>query len=142
MRQTYEQFEKRVLTTRGGKIKDIEQVAQGRIFLANQAQAVGLVDQIGGTEDAMACAATRAGLDPNHFDVRVMPPPRTLADLLNGGDSDTAMPFQPHVELAADSLLRGLGDRARDEVVQALDLVRLLQNRPVALLSPIQPMVH
>ena len=143
MRQTYDQFKRRVLTTRAAKIKDIEQVAQGRIFLAGQAQAEGLVDDIGGTEDALTCAATRAGLDPNHFDVRVMPAPRTLADLLTGGsDSEASNAFQPHVQqLAADSLLRGLGDRARDRLVQALQLAQLLQSHPVALLSPIQPLI-
>ena len=37
MRDTYEQFTERVMTTRTGKIKDIDAVARGRIFMAKQA---------------------------------------------------------------------------------------------------------
>src|SRR5205823_3725266 len=37
MKQTYDQFTERVMTNRKGKIKDIDQVARGRIFLAKQA---------------------------------------------------------------------------------------------------------
>ena len=37
MRSTYDQFTQRVMTTRSGKIKDIDAVARGRIFVARQA---------------------------------------------------------------------------------------------------------
>jgi len=59
------------MTTRSQKIKDIEKVAQGRIFLATEAKDLGLIDEIGGTEAAISCAADRAGLSDGHYEVRV-----------------------------------------------------------------------
>src|ERR1041385_5868884 len=41
MKSTYEQFTQRVMTNRKDKIKDIDKVARGRIFLAPQAQEIG-----------------------------------------------------------------------------------------------------
>ncbi len=48
MKGTYDQFTRRVMSTRTGKIKDIDQVARGRIFIAKQAKDLGMVDEIGG----------------------------------------------------------------------------------------------
>ncbi|MDB5299040.1 MAG: Signal peptide peptidase SppA, partial [Phycisphaerales bacterium] len=73
MHQTYEQFTARVMKTRAGKIKDIDQVARGRIFLAKQAKELGMVDEIGGIEDALADAAKKVGLDEGKYDVRIVP---------------------------------------------------------------------
>ena len=38
MKQTYVQFTQRIMKMRGDKIKDIDKVARGRIFLASQAK--------------------------------------------------------------------------------------------------------
>ncbi|MEL7238784.1 MAG: signal peptide peptidase SppA, partial [Planctomycetota bacterium] len=48
MTSTYEQFTDRVMSTREGKIEDIDEVAKGRIFLAEQAIDLGMVDELGG----------------------------------------------------------------------------------------------
>ncbi len=45
MRETYNQFTQRVMTTRKGKIKDIDSVARGRIFVADRAKELGMVDR-------------------------------------------------------------------------------------------------
>src|SRR5207248_10399105 len=83
MKQTYDQFTERVMTTRKGKIKDIDKVARGRIFLAEQAKELGMVDEIGGIAEAIDDAASRVSLKPGQFDVRTLPRPKTLADYLN-----------------------------------------------------------
>jgi protease-4 len=71
MKQTYEQFTERVMTNRKGKIKDIDQVARGRIFVAKQAKELGMVDEIGGLSEAIKYAA--AEVDFKEYDVRTIP---------------------------------------------------------------------
>jgi protease-4 len=134
MQQTYDQFTDRVMTTRKGKIKDIDKVARGRIYLAPQAKDLGLIDQIGGLSDAIAYAANKADLAPDSFDVRIFPAPKTLADLINGGP-DTRVNLQPKT-MPADSLLDLLpaGDRAM--LAEQLTVLRLFESHPVALISP------
>ena len=134
MQETYVQFTERVMTTRTGKIQDIDKVARGRIFLAQQAKDLGMVDAIGGLEDAIAYAAKRANLKPGSYDVRAVPAPKTLADLLNGA-AQAKLPFGTNT-LAADSLLATLPPSARRMLEQQIDVLHTLEARPVTLVSP------
>ena len=135
MQQTYEQFTHRVMTMRGSKIKDIDKVARGRIFLAKQAKALGMVDEIGGVEDAIAYAARKGGLEAGQYDVRILPAPKTLGDILMGGGADAAMPFKPKIELK-DPVLQNLSPLLRKTVGRELQTLQLLQDRPVVLVAP------
>ena len=83
MVQTYRQFQDRVLSTRKGRIANLEDVCQGRIFVGRRAVELGLVDEIGGIEKAISYAAGKGGLGKDYA-VRVLPAPRTLADILSG----------------------------------------------------------
>jgi protease-4 len=137
MRNTYEQFTNRVMHTRKDKIKDIDKVARGRIFLAGQAKELGLVDEIGGIEDALANAAGRAKLEKGQYDVKILPAPRTLADLLmGGGGAEASMPFKPTIKISEDSVLQVLSPQMRRSVGQQLQFLQILQDRPVALVAP------
>jgi protease-4 len=136
MTETYEQFTARVMSTRGGKIKKIEDVAQGRVFIAEQAKGLGMVDEIGGLDKAVAYAADAAHLKPDGYEVRVVPAPKTLMDLLSGGSSTTATTLQPKIELAADSVLRGMPPEVRSMVAEQMQILQLLQERPVVLAAP------
>jgi protease-4 len=138
MRQTYDQFTDRVMTTRQGKIKDIDAVARGRIFSAKQALDLGMVDKIGGVQDAIRYAAAQADLKPEQYDVRVLPPARTFADILNGNssDEDSKMPFAPRITISPDSIVRALPPAVRGALGQELQLLSLLQQRPVILATP------
>jgi protease-4 len=138
MTQTYNQFTDRVMTTRKGKIKDIDAVARGRIFVAQQAKDLGMVDEIGGLEDAIAGAAADAGLGKTGYDVRVVPAPKTLGDIIAGGGPDAAFPFAPKAQqaAAADSILNVLGGPAHAALLEELQTLQLLQERPVVLAMP------
>ncbi|MDB5332617.1 MAG: Signal peptide peptidase SppA [Phycisphaerales bacterium] len=136
MHQTYVQFTERVMKTRAGKIKDIDQVARGRIFLAKQAKDLGMVDEIGGIDDALAYAATKVGLDEGKYDVRVVPQPKSLGDLLTGGGPDAAFAFQPKIELKADAILGAVSPSLRKAMARELRMLQILQERPVVLMSP------
>lgn len=135
MKQTYDQFTQRVMKTRATKIKDIDKVARGRIFLAGQAKELGLVDEIGGVEEAIAYAADKTGLKPGDYDVRILPQPKTLADLLMGNGPDAAMPFKPSVQVQ-DPLFQALGPVLRKTFGHQLKMAELLQDRPVVLVAP------
>jgi protease-4 len=136
MQQTYDQFTQRVMTTRSGKIKDIDAVAQGRIFLAQQAKDLGMVDELGGCETAIAYAANKVGLKEGEYDVRTLPAPKTLADLLSGHDADALTPIQPKIEIGADSLLSALPSSARNIAVEQIQVMQLMEKSPVLTISP------
>jgi protease-4 len=137
MRETYDQFTERVMTTRSGKIKNIDDVARGRIFLAKQAKDLGMVDELGGVEDAIAYAAKEAELKPGEYEVRTVPAPRTLADIFSGGDgADAAMVFKPKIQLGLDSLLSPLPASTRQLFLEQLHAAEMLQKRPILLLAP------
>jgi protease-4 len=146
MRATYDQFTRRVMTTRQGKIKDIDAVARGRIFAAQQAKDLGMVDQIGGIQDAVGYAAKKVDLKPGEFDVRVLPAPKTLAELLNGStsgsDEDSVMRFSPRMSMEAQGLFAALGPSMQRTLGMELDELMLLQQRPVMLTSPVMFLVR
>jgi protease-4 len=137
MKQTYDQFTQRVMTTRGGKIKDIDQVARGRVFLAAQARDLGMVDEIGGIDRAIAYAANQADLKPDQYDVRIIPAPKTLADLINGNSEDAATRIRPNIELPELSMIKALSPNIRAMLGEQLQMVQLLQQRPILLASPV-----
>jgi protease IV len=58
----YETFLNRVGTCRKMSRDQVHAIAQGRIWLGTKAKQIGLVDQIGGLNDAIAAAAQKAGL--------------------------------------------------------------------------------
>ena len=137
MTQTYDQFTQRVMTTRAGKIKNIADVAQGRVFVAAQAKDLGMVDEIGGLDAAVTYAAGQVDLPADGYDVRMVPAPKTLADLLTGDAGPSAMAaVQPKVELSPDSVLQALPADVRSMVGEQLQIMRLLQERPVVLAAP------
>ncbi|HEX8915460.1 MAG TPA: signal peptide peptidase SppA [Humisphaera sp.] len=142
MKQTYDQFTERVMTTRKGKIKDIDLVARGRIFVARQAKELGMVDEIGGLGAAVAGAAKKGGLKAGEYDVRQIPAPKTLGDLLSGNGTDpfaqTAAKLRPTVKIEFDGLFAQLSPDLQRQVRNHILLGQLLQKRPVVLMSPYQ----
>ncbi len=62
MDNVHEQFIKAVAEGRKIKLEELRKIADGRIFTGEQAKANGLVDELGTLEDAIATAATLAGL--------------------------------------------------------------------------------
>jgi protease-4 len=61
--KAFAQFKDVVAKGRSGKLKKpLETIANGKIYLAADALALGLIDQVGYRQDAYAYAATKAGL--------------------------------------------------------------------------------
>lgn len=136
MQETYDQFTQRVMTTRKGKISDIDKVARGRIFTAKQAKELGMVDEIGSLSKAISAAAERGKLEPGTYDIRVIPAPKTLADLLNGSTEEARFPFKPAVTFNVDSLLTLLPGNTRATIGRQVQMMQILDKHPVMLMSP------
>ncbi len=130
------------MTNRKDKIKDIDQVARGRIFVARQAKELGMIDEIGGLTDALAYAAGEAGLKDKEYEVKSLPGSRSLLDLISGkaggGDDgpDARLPFKAKFELSVDSPLKAMPASVRRLFMQQVQMIQLLDKRPVMLVSP------
>jgi protease IV len=143
MRQTYDQFTDRVMTTRNGKIKNIDHVARGRVFVASQALDLGMIDAIGGVDRAITYAAGRADLKADQYEVRIIPAPRTLADLIDGGsDEETASPIVPKINFADTSIVQALSPMMRSMLGEQLQMLQILQEHPILLAAPFAMRVH
>ena len=67
----YDAFIARVAEGRGMSVDDAEQIARGRVWSGYQALDVGLVDELGGLNDALDYAGSRLGGEDRH-DIRVV----------------------------------------------------------------------
>jgi protease-4 len=63
--ETYRQFKERVAEGRGMTEEEVEAVARGRVWSGERALEIGLVDEIGGFQDAIDYARVYAGLAPD-----------------------------------------------------------------------------
>jgi protease-4 len=64
-RSFYETFVSKAAEGRNRAVEEIEAVAQGRVWTGRQAVDKGLVDRLGGLEEAIAAARERAGIPPD-----------------------------------------------------------------------------
>ena len=69
--ETYETFLDRVSQGRNIPVEQVNEIAQGRVWSGVDAQALGLVDELGTLDDAIAAAADMAGLED--FGIREYP---------------------------------------------------------------------
>jgi protease-4 len=76
----YHDFTSHVAEGRHRSISYIDSIGQGRIWSGEQALQLGLVDRIGGVQDAVACAARMA--KTASYRLREYPEPESLFDLL------------------------------------------------------------
>ena len=106
----YGDFVELVASARGLDEPAVLERAGGRVYSGIGALAAGLVDQLGGLDDAIAAAAQRAELD--EYAVRVLEQPLSLEDrlLLSLLETDAAAPLvRAFVGDADRTMLRVLG---------------------------------
>jgi len=86
----YKDFVGKVAAARHKKPEEIEPVAQGRVWLGDQAKANGLVDELGGIDRAIEMAKKKAGIAATaKVNLTVYPGKKTLFDLLFKSSSDS-----------------------------------------------------
>jgi protease IV len=80
---TYFTFKDRVAQGRKKDINYIDSIGQGRVWSGSRALELGLVDRLGGLNDAIACAARMAKV--SDYRLREYPEPHNVLDMIFGG---------------------------------------------------------
>lgn len=125
MQATYDTFVEKAAESRKTTPEQIDAVAQGRVWTGRQAKQVGLVDELGGLDRALALAKERAGIAPDtEVELVIYPPRRSLYELVLD-------PFAS-ARGAAASLLRSPEARAVGAVTAPLRLFR--RGEPLAIM--------
>lgn len=128
---SYRSFVSKVATSRDMSFEKVDAAAQGRVWSGADAQGLGLVDQLGGLQDAIAAAAVKAQL--NRYRVVRYPRENNDWDKLFGG-------FGAQSQLAdtAQTVLPGelqfLLDFAAAQIAAQGGQSAALQMQPLALL--------
>jgi protease-4 len=86
----YNDFVGKVAAARRKKPSEIEPVAQGRVWLGDQAKANGLVDELGGLDSAVELARRKAGIAASaKVHLELYPGKRSIFDMLFKSSSDS-----------------------------------------------------
>lgn len=85
--EIYETFTNKAAEGRGMSQEDIKKIASGRVWTGSQAKDNGLVDMLGGFQDAVNLAAEKAGI-ADDYKVRYYPQPKTFLEKLTSGWED------------------------------------------------------
>lgn len=94
----YRQFLEAVAQGRDLTVEQVDEVAQGRVWLGSQAQERKLVDGIGGVYEAIVAAKVAAGLAPDHPVAIEMLPKRSFIERLVG---EVVPPLPIHTEVGS-----------------------------------------
>ncbi len=93
--QIYKQFIGHVSQGRNIPVEDVAELAQGRVWSGQDALELGLVDNLGGIDDAIQAAARLAGMDKNFEPIEVLPEQNPFDLLLDNLLSEAAVIFAP-----------------------------------------------
>ncbi len=80
--ETYDRFIGHVSQNRGMPKERVAELAEGRVYMGQQAKELGLVDELGGLETAVEIAAELAGLEEGTYTTRALPRPKGFLDRL------------------------------------------------------------
>jgi protease-4 len=124
MQAFYDQFVEKVAEARHTSPEKIDQIAQGRVWTGQQARQVGLVDQLGGMQTAVAVAKQRANIAAeDEVELVIYPQRRSLYEVLSDQFD------QPSARLStAESFIALLGPRDRRLLAGLLAPSRLFRS--------------
>ena len=100
----YDRFVNFVAESRSQSYEDIKKIAGGRVWIATSAKEIGLIDEIGGIDDAIAYAANIADLEEyqvEYYGQKLSPEELLIKELLENFDISIA---DPRVISALDGL--------------------------------------
>lgn len=130
MQAFYDQFVEKVADARHSTPEKIDQVAQGRVWTGQQAKQVGLVDQLGGLQEAVAVAKQRARIPvEEEVELVIYPPRRSFYEVLS--EELTAPVGRLRSAYTADALMDILGPRERRALAAVLAPSRLFRSGQV-----------
>ncbi len=154
MGQVYETFKGHVVQGRGDRLrKPLEEIAGGRVYTGKQALDLGLVDHIGGLEQAIEHAVAKASLQD--YAVRIIPEPKDFFTQLieefsgkGAKPSDITMPDATSVLAGGPTLapllelLRETEPRQARALWRALQRIELIRQEGVILMMPFDMILH
>lgn len=133
LNEIYDQFTAKAAQGRKMEQEKLEKLARGRIYSGNRAKEIGLIDEIGTLDDAIASAKKLAGLNPeDKLEKLNLPKPTSPFEQLFG-------PLDASAKLNADSQLLQTLREAFPELatrVQHFHLLQLLAREPGLTLMP------
>ena len=128
MHEIYIEFKDLVASGRHLPLTDVEEIAQGKIWTGVQAVENGLVDELGGIDQAIIKAAELAEIDD--YSVLIMPEKKTLMDII----------LNREISVSATTLLKIYGtmnsNPLTENITQTLDLIKDVQREPMQLRIP------
>jgi protease-4 len=123
MQAFYDQFVEKAAEARNTTPDKIDQVGQGRVWTGQQAKQMGLVDQLGGLQDAINVAKQRARIAAeDEVEVVSYPARRSIYELLSD------LSDSPASRTAGESLFSLLGSRDRKVLSAMLAPSRLFRS--------------
>jgi protease-4 len=126
MQATYDLFVEKAAQARNTAPEKIDAIAQGRVWTGSQARQVGLVDELGGLQRAIAIAKQRAKIDPQaEVQLVIYPPRKSIYELV-------ADPFGDNIVAGWLSILQPVERRAMQQLTAPLRLFRA--GEPLALM--------
>jgi protease-4 len=135
MDDTYRQFVSKAAAGRKMTFEQIDKLAGGRVYTGRQAQKIGLIDEVGTLEDAIASARQLADLpDDSKTELLVLPKPQGFLEALVGPLEDRDL-YAPAIRVAVPEVAR--------PILSKLDTFRRIFSRePVAVILPYDLKVH
>jgi protease-4 len=137
MNDIYEQFTKKAATGRKMDYEKLEKMARGRVYTGVQALKLGLVDELGTLDEAIAYAKKAAGLDPESKIERLdLPKPPSPFEALFGQ-------IDPSAQLA-EKMTKAWVNRLPSEFaaqIRSLDVYDLLARERVLTVMPYRLLV-
>lgn len=135
MDEVYGTFKQHVVDARGERLaKPIDELAGGRVYTGAQALELGLVDEMGGLEEAIAYAADQAGVED--YEVRTMPASKGFLEKLIDSFMGKEDEDDQHIRLSGPNT--GVSGRFFEEAIPLLESadphrVRMLRNAALQL---------
>lgn len=121
----YTVFKTRVSEGRGMSMADVDSVAQGRVWLGNTAKEIGLVDEMGGLEDAIISVAKLASLEK--YSVVDYPKAKSFEDKIEeflSGEKDEGVNTKAALLQEIKNSMTGTDIAELQEVIEAAQQIK------------------
>jgi len=136
MDDTYHQFVAKAAQGRKMPFDQLEKLAGGRVYTGRQAQKLGLVDELGTLNDAIASAKDLASIPREQAtELLILPKAQGLIESLVGPLEDRDVFFAPTIAAA-------LPEAARPVLARLATFQRLFAREPVAVILPFDIKIH
>ena len=139
MEETYRQFVGKAAKGREMEFDALEDLAGGRIYSGRQAKQIGLVDELGTLDAAIAAARDLAGLKPDEdVELMTLPESKSIFEELSESLDDLGI-RSPSVTVNVEL---PLPEPVRAMAVRAERFRRLLEREPAAVILPFEVQIR